>query len=191
MWSGNRLMLTGCQKGHRFVISISQQDVGFSEKLQVITLGVLIYHIIIHFDHQICNSLLQLAGDFPWTQSYLMLTIIITSTMEGFKGIAPNKGVTQMSAKYHSFLSWPFISNYFLHVYVCMVCTATCLQVQMYVAVCVCGSSLSLHQRLKGDWVSSSIMLLSKLCSWDQGKLGQPPNFCLPKGLMYLVSWIS
>jgi len=57
-------MLTGCQKGHKFVISISQQGVGFSERLQVITLGILTYHII-HFDHQICISLLQLAGDFP------------------------------------------------------------------------------------------------------------------------------
>jgi len=65
MWSGNWLMLTGCQKGHRFVISISQQDVGFSERLQVITLGILTYHIIIHLDHQICISLLHLAGDFP------------------------------------------------------------------------------------------------------------------------------
>jgi len=63
----NRLMLTGCQKGHRFVISIGQQDVGFSERLQVIALGILTYHIIIiiHFAHQICISLLQLAGDFP------------------------------------------------------------------------------------------------------------------------------
>jgi len=47
VWSGNRLMLTGCQKGHRFVISISQQDVGFSERLQVITLGILTSDVII------------------------------------------------------------------------------------------------------------------------------------------------
>jgi len=58
-------MLTGCQKGHRFVTTISQQDVGFLERLQVIALGVLTYHIITHFDHQICISLLQLAGGFP------------------------------------------------------------------------------------------------------------------------------
>jgi len=41
VWSGNRLILTGRQKGHRFVVSISQQDVGFSQRLQVITLGIL------------------------------------------------------------------------------------------------------------------------------------------------------
>jgi len=41
VWSGNRLMLTGCWKGHRFVISIGQQGVGFLETLQVITLGIL------------------------------------------------------------------------------------------------------------------------------------------------------
>jgi len=41
VWSGNRLILTGCQKGQRFVISISQLDVGFSKRLQVITLGIL------------------------------------------------------------------------------------------------------------------------------------------------------
>jgi len=65
------------------MVSWCQQDVGFSERSQVC-------HITGCPDHQICISLLQLAGDFPWTQSYLALTIILTSIMEGFKGITPN-----------------------------------------------------------------------------------------------------
>jgi len=100
-YSCGELMSTGCQKGHRFVISISQQDVGFfqegyrsshwaSWRKMYFSAMAELYHIIIHPDHQICICLRQLAGDFPWTQSYLTLTIILTSIMEGFKGIAPN-----------------------------------------------------------------------------------------------------
>jgi len=65
-----------------------------------------LYHIIIHPDHQIYISLLQLAGDFPWTQSYLTLTIILTSIMEGFKGIAPNKGAWGLLGHWIPYL-WP------------------------------------------------------------------------------------
>jgi len=100
MWSseGNRMLIF--QKGYSFVISlvsrmlVSQKvyrsyywaswlQIYFSARSQLC-------HITIHPDHQICISLLQLAGDFPWTQSYLTLTIILTSIMEGFKGITPN-----------------------------------------------------------------------------------------------------
>jgi len=69
------------QKGYRSSHWTSWCQMYFSARSQH-------YHIIIHFDHQICISLLQLAGEFPWTQSYL--TIIITLIMESFKGIAPN-----------------------------------------------------------------------------------------------------
>jgi len=69
------------QKGYRSSHWASWSHMYFSARPQL-------YHIIIHPDHQIC--ILQLAGDFPWTQSYLTLTILLTSIMEGFKGIAPN-----------------------------------------------------------------------------------------------------
>ena len=77
VWSTDVNRMLGFQKGYRFVISlvsrmlVSQKgcrschwaswlQMYFSARSQL-------HHIIIHPNHHICISLLQLAGDFPWT----------------------------------------------------------------------------------------------------------------------------
>jgi len=87
-------------QGHStHVVTWCQQDVGFSERLQVITLCILTSDVFLskvttlsynYSSWPLCINLLQLAGDFPWTQSYLTVTIILTLIIEGFKGITPN-----------------------------------------------------------------------------------------------------
>jgi len=100
VWSGNWLMLKDVRKVTSLLyllvsrMLVFQKDYRSSHwvswRLMYFSARSELYHIIIHLDHQICTSLLQLAGNFPWTQSYLILTIIITLIMEGFKGIIPN-----------------------------------------------------------------------------------------------------
>jgi len=77
VWSGNWLMLTGCQKDHRFVNLLVSRMLVFQKCYRsshwvpwhqmYLSARSELYHIIIHLDHQICISLLQLTGDFPWT----------------------------------------------------------------------------------------------------------------------------
>jgi len=83
------------QNGYRSSHWASWHQIYFSAKSQL-------YHIIIHPDHQICISLLQLAGDFPWTQSYLT-NHNININNEGFQGHRSQQG--------NIFLHWTIIFN--------------------------------------------------------------------------------